>query len=74
MVWADMKAFVGSKFCRTEYELINAIAEYKKSLTPEKCASFISHLKKVKKLFSANFRIKYFIIININLGNTSSYC
>ena len=47
MVWADMKAYIGSKFCRTEYELINAIAEYKKSLTPEKCAGFIGHLKKV---------------------------
>ena len=48
MVWAHMKAFIGSKFCRTENEFVNAIAEYKKSLTPEKGAKFIKHLKKVK--------------------------
>ena len=23
MVWADMKTYIGSKFCSTEYELIN---------------------------------------------------
>ena len=47
MVWADMKAFVRSKCCRTTYELNDAIAEYKRTLTPEKCACFIRHLKKV---------------------------
>ena len=47
MVWADLKAFVGSKCCRTTNELNNAIAEYKKTLTPDKCGRFISHLKKV---------------------------
>jgi hypothetical protein len=39
MVWADMKAFVRSKCCRTTCELNNAIAEYKK--TPDKCGSHI---------------------------------
>ena len=47
MVWADLKAYVRSKCCRTTYELNNAIAEYKKTLTPEKCGRFIGHLKKV---------------------------
>ena len=31
-----------------EYEVVSAIAEYKKSLTLENCAGFIKHLKKVK--------------------------
>ena len=48
MVWADLKAFVGSKFCRTTFEFNNALAEYKKTLTPEKCSKFIKHLKKVQ--------------------------
>ncbi len=46
-VWADMKAFVRSKCCRTTNELNYAIAEFKRTLTPEKFANFIRHLKKV---------------------------
>ena len=48
VVWADLKAFVRSKCCRNTFELNNEIAEYKKKtlLAPEKCSSFISHLKK----------------------------
>jgi hypothetical protein len=47
MVWADMKAYVASRFCKNLNEVKDAIFEYKKTLTPEKCARFISHLKKV---------------------------
>jgi hypothetical protein len=47
MVWADLKAFVRSKCCRTKCGLNNAIAEFKKTLTPDKCGRVISHLKKV---------------------------
>jgi hypothetical protein len=47
MVWADMKAYVASRFCKNLNEVTDAIFEYKKTLTPEKCARFISHLKKV---------------------------
>jgi hypothetical protein len=50
MVWADMKAFVGSKFCRTEYELINAIAEYKKSLMSLKMCQLYKSFKKSKEI------------------------
>ena len=61
IIWADLKAYVRSKCCRTTYELNNAIAEYKKTLTPEKCGRFISHLKKVWtktliKIFKRNNR------------------
>ena len=45
MVWVDLKALVLSKW--TAYELNNAIAEYIKTLTPDKYGRFISHLKKV---------------------------
>ena len=51
MVWADMKAFIASKFCRNLVEVKDAIFGYKTSLTPEKCARFISHLKKVLEMF-----------------------
>jgi hypothetical protein len=47
MVWADMKAYVASRFCKNLNEVNDAIIEYKKTLTPVKCAWFISHLKKV---------------------------
>ena len=42
-----MKAFVASRICRNLGEVKDAIFEYKKTLTPEKCARYISHLKKV---------------------------
>ncbi len=47
MVWADMKAFVASRFCRNLDEVKDSIFDYKKTLTPEKCERFINHLKKV---------------------------
>ena len=47
MVWADMKAYVASRFCKNLNEVKVAIFEYKRTLTPEKCARFISDLKKV---------------------------
>ena len=47
MVWADMKAFVESRFCRNIIEVKEAIFEYKMTLTPEKCSKFIEHLRLV---------------------------
>ena len=46
-MWADIKSFEASRFCRNLEEVKDAIFEYKKTLTPEKCARYISHLKKV---------------------------
>ena len=43
--WADIKAFVASRFCRNLEEVKGSIFEYKKTLTPEKCVRYISHLK-----------------------------
>jgi hypothetical protein len=48
MVWADMKFFIASKMCSTLDEVKQAIKEYHKALTPEKCQSFIFHLQEVK--------------------------
>ena len=42
-----MKAFVASIFCDNLQEVKDAIFEYKKTLTPEKYARYIGHLKKV---------------------------
>ena len=39
--------FRTQKFCRNLNEKKDAILEYKKTLTPEKCARFISHMRKV---------------------------
>ena len=45
-MWADIKAFVASRFCRNLEEVKDAIFEYKKTLTPEKCVRYISLFKK----------------------------
>jgi hypothetical protein len=47
MVWADMKFYIASKMCSTLDEVKQAIKEYHKALTPEKCQSFIFHLQEV---------------------------
>ena len=43
-----MKSFVDTKLCSNLDEVKEALNLYKKGLTPAKCASFISHLYKVK--------------------------
>lgn len=48
MLWNELKEFVMSKYCKTEQDLANAIDEFEKTLTPEKCQSYIDRLKKVK--------------------------
>ena len=47
MVWTDMKFYIASKMCSTLDEVKQAIKEYHKALTPEKCQSLIFHLQKV---------------------------
>ena len=47
MVWANMKFYNASKMCSTLDEVKQAIKEYHKALTPEKCQSFIFHLQEV---------------------------
>ena len=42
MVWADMKAYVASRYCKNLNEVKEAIFEYKRTLTPEKCARFLA--------------------------------
>ena len=52
MVWADMKAFVESRF-RNIIEVKEAIFEYNMTLTPEKCSKFIKHLRLVMPVVRA---------------------
>ena len=47
ILWADLKRYIRSKMCSSLTEIIQSIDEYKQTLTIKKCASFISHLKKV---------------------------
>ena len=46
-LWADLKRFIRSKRCSSLIDIVESINEYKLTLTIRKCASFISHLKKV---------------------------
>ena len=47
MVWSDMKRYVRSQFCKTDLEVVDAIEDYRLTLTPEKCQAFIKKLKQV---------------------------
>ena len=49
-LWDDMKDFIRKKICTNDEELNNSFREYVRTLTPEKCRSFIRKLKKVIKL------------------------
>ena len=50
-VWADLKSYVRKTKCSSLLEISRAIAEYRKTLTPRKCATFIESLKKVLEIF-----------------------
>ena len=47
LVFADLKSFIEERMCSNLNELRKAINMYRSSLTPAKCASFISHLQSV---------------------------
>ena len=47
LMFGDLKLYVAEKMC-TNLEVRSAIGSYRKTLTPEKCASFISHLYQVR--------------------------
>ena len=49
MIWADLKYKLRYKLLNKKLNIAKAIYEYKRSLTPEKCAKFIDSLKKVFK-------------------------
>lgn len=46
-MWGDLKHFVSKKFCRDEFEVVEAIEEFKKTLTEDKCQKYIKKLKQV---------------------------
>jgi hypothetical protein len=52
--------------CKTIGEIKQAIREYRTTLTPEKCANFISRLKKVY-LKENQCKILKFVVIVVNL-------
>ena len=73
-----MKAFVASRFYRNLEKVKDAIFEYKKTLTPEKCARFISHLKSDTGSNSKEWRMvkyvkPYQIIILIKLSHKKAF-
>ena len=47
MLWADLKRYVRSKQCKNEREIIAAVFEFHRALTPEKCSKYIKKLIKV---------------------------
>lgn len=49
-VWRDLKYHVMQKFCRTVDEIAEAVEEFRQTLTPEKCESYIRNLKHVYKI------------------------
>lgn len=55
MVWNELKKFILSQEGKNEDEVIETIFKFQKILTPKKCLSYISHLKKVllKKKFDS---------------------
>ena len=50
-MWADMKCFIAKKFCTSTEDVVNAIGDYSKHLTVEKCRNFISNLNKASSCF-----------------------
>jgi transposase len=47
LLWADMKCFIRTKFCKSVADIDLAIEEYWHTLTPEKCSAFIQSLQEV---------------------------
>jgi len=48
-VLGDLKKFVRKQMCKNEQEVRTAIEQFRRSLTPEICAQYISKLEKVNK-------------------------
>ena len=47
MMWSELKKFVRKRMCKNEQEVLRAITDFKESLTPEKCISYINNIRKV---------------------------
>ncbi|CAF1083718.1 unnamed protein product [Brachionus calyciflorus] len=50
LVWNELKNFVRKKEISNELDLFQAINDFQKTLTVEKCKSYVGHLKKVVKI------------------------
>jgi transposase len=66
-LWADMKRFVRKRLCKNEDELIQAILDFRKTITPEMCTNYILKLKEViveiKKLNKYTFGLYVAIFV-----------
>jgi len=47
MVWSELKRFIRDRECSEESEYEEAIREFNKLLTPQKCKRYIDILQKV---------------------------
>ena len=47
MLWATMKKYVRSQFCKSEQEVVDTIEDYRLALTPQMCQAYIIKLKEV---------------------------
>lgn len=45
--WHELKCFVSKRLCSTKDEVVAAIFEFQKTVTPFRCRRYINHLKKV---------------------------
>jgi hypothetical protein len=65
LFWHELKDYVREKMCRNERELIDAIHEFARNVSLEKCQSYIRHLRTfvglfkfyLKKLFQSYFKV-----------------
>ena len=61
-VWSDLKRFVRKYYCKNAADVLKAVEEFHKTLTPEYCRKYIDHLKQVLNIH-LNI-IHLFIIFN----------
>ena len=47
MMWADLKRHVRKHTCTSIIEVMEAVKEFQKGLTPEKCQNYINRLHSV---------------------------
>ena len=47
MVWSEMKNYIRDKFCKTQEEVAEAVEEFRKTMTPEKCQKYINKINEV---------------------------
>ena len=69
MMWADLKRYVRSKFCKSKRDVLKYIEKFQREvLTTERCNHYIDHLIKVDIAFMTNVFVKSFFLLYIRFG------